>query len=163
MQFFSHDLVMVAFPTVQVLLWHAPTLAKTRTAVISMASCCSLTSSLTMLCPNQILKENCHLDPLGSIWHNINMFIPYYHLLPYFNLFHPLFQPHWSQIRCPKCSEHPGGHLLQLPAIRDAAVVKVHPSIGAAALRTALVMAKKSVPWQLGGGTLFSVSTIGFP
>jgi hypothetical protein len=44
-----------------------------------------------------------------------------------------------------------GGHLLQLPALRDASVVKDHPSIGAAALRTALVMAKKTVPWQLGG------------
>lgn len=58
MQFFSHDLVMVAFPTVQVLLWHAPTLvAKSGAAVIAMASCCSLTSFLNMvmivmLCPN---------------------------------------------------------------------------------------------------------------
>lgn len=45
-----------------------------------------------------------------------------------------------------------GGHLLTIPAIRNASVVKVHPSIGAAALRTALVMAKKTVTmaqrWQ---------------
>eukprot|EP00435_Cladocopium_sp_Y103_P036999 s1572_g9.t1 len=49
--------------------------------------------------------------------------------------------------RIPNCagSAVACGHLLQLPAIRNAAVVKVHPSIGAAALRTALVMAKKTV------------------
>jgi len=49
--------------------------------------------------------------------------------------------------RIPNCagSAVACGHLLQLPALRDASVVKVHPSIGAAALRTALVMAKKTV------------------
>eukprot|EP00434_Breviolum_minutum_P026910 symbB.v1.2.023786.t4/scaffold2207.1/size85781/2 len=49
--------------------------------------------------------------------------------------------------RIPNCagSALACGHLLTIPAIRNASVVKVHPSIGAAALRTALVMAKKTV------------------
>lgn len=37
------------------------------------------------------------------------------------------------------------GRLLELPELREATVVKVHPSIGAAALRTALVLAGKTV------------------
>eukprot|EP00439_Symbiodinium_sp_Y106_P024098 s1271_g2.t4 len=36
-------------------------------------------------------------------------------------------------------------HLLALPELQNASVVKVHPSIGAAALRTALVLAGKTV------------------
>ncbi|CAE7506978.1 MTHFSD [Symbiodinium natans] len=36
-------------------------------------------------------------------------------------------------------------HLLEVPEMREASVVKVHPSIGAAALRTALVLAGKTV------------------
>ncbi|CAE7535461.1 COG0212 [Symbiodinium pilosum] len=36
-------------------------------------------------------------------------------------------------------------NLLEVPEMREASVVKVHPSIGAAALRTALVMAGKTV------------------
>ncbi|CAJ1353518.1 unnamed protein product [Effrenium voratum] len=53
--------------------------------------------------------------------------------------------------RIPNC---PGSaaacqHLLQMPEIQVARVVKVHPSIGAAALRTALVMAGKTEARQL--------------
>ena len=40
---------------------------------------------------------------------------------------------------------YPGRNLLEVPEMREASVVKVHPSIGAAALRTALVMAGKTV------------------
>lgn len=39
-----------------------------------------------------------------------------------------------------------GRQLLELPELQRAQVVKVHPSIGASALRSALVMAKKTVP-----------------
>ena len=38
-----------------------------------------------------------------------------------------------------------GRHLLLVPEMKKASVVKVHPSIGAATLRTALVMAGKTV------------------
>lgn len=49
--------------------------------------------------------------------------------------------------RIPNCRGLPQacGRLLQLPEFRDAAVVKVHPSIGASALRSALVMLGKTV------------------
>ena len=151
MQFFSHDLVMVAFLTVLVLLWHAPALdAKTGTAAIAMASGCSLTSFLTPCCaPIRSWKyeRRCNLAPCLSLFiRNISQ--------DPLNFGH-FFSNNLSQIRSNMFCQ--GGHLLQLPALRDAAVVKVHPSIGAAALRTALVMAKKTVPWQLEANWMFQL------
>ena len=84
---------MVAFPTVQVLLWHAPTLAKTRTAVISMASCCRLTSSLTMLCHAMPQLDLERTLPFGSTWLHLAQHQHVHPLLPSITLFQSISPP----------------------------------------------------------------------